>query len=119
MILRGSREITGHSLSTSLCILGRVLLPERTAPKGGVRMKRVKAGCILQTLVFMQKEDCGFDKDSQLRYNREELERYRESLEKNGTRYQIIDITEQPDSSVIVRVRKHLNEHTDVSEYFN
>ena len=82
-------------------------------------MKRVKAGCILQTLVFMQKEDCGFNKESQLRYNREEVEKYKKDLEKNKTRYQIVSATEQEDASIIVRVRKHLNDKTDVSEYFN
>ena len=49
-------------------------------------MKRVKAGCILQTLVFMQKEDCGFSKESQLIYNRLEVEKYQKELDKNKTR---------------------------------
>ncbi len=82
-------------------------------------MKRVKAGCILQTLVFMQKEDCGLCKESQLRYNREELEKYKNGLEKNKTRYKIVSIEEQEDASIIVRVKKHLSDKTDVSEYFN
>ena len=82
-------------------------------------MKRVKAGCILQTLVFLQKEDCGFSKELQLRYNREEVEKYKKDLEKNRTRYQIVSVEEQEDASVIVRVRKHLNDKTDVSEYFD
>ena len=81
-------------------------------------VKRVKAGCILQTLVFLQKDDCGFSKESQLRYNREEVEKYKKDLEKNKTRYQIVSIEEQEDASIIVRVRKHLNDKTDVSEYF-
>lgn len=81
-------------------------------------MKRVKAGCILQTLVFLQKDDCGLDQASQLRYNREEVEKYKATLEKNRTRYQILDTVEQPDSSIIVHVRKQLNDSTDVSEYF-
>ncbi len=82
-------------------------------------MKRVKAGCILQTLVFLQKEDCGFSKESQLKYNREEVEKYKKDLEKNKTRYQIVSVEEQEDASIIVRVRKHLNDKADVSEYFN
>ncbi|MBE6634846.1 MAG: hypothetical protein E7617_01410 [Ruminococcaceae bacterium] len=82
-------------------------------------MKRVKSGCILQTLVFMQKEELGFSKDAQLRYNREEVERYKQDLEKNKTRYQIISTEEQQDASIIVHVRKHLNGKTDVSEYFD
>lgn len=82
-------------------------------------MKRVKAGCISQTLVFMQKEDCGFDKQTQLKYNRIEVERYEDNLKKNKIRYQILTIKEQSDSSILVRVKKQLNDRTDVSEYFN
>ena len=82
-------------------------------------MKRVKAGCILQTLVFMQKEDCGYSRESQLMYNREEIEKYKSDLEKNKTRYQIVSVEEQEDASIIVRVRKHLSDKTDVSEYFD
>ncbi|MBQ8448412.1 MAG: hypothetical protein IJX27_05735 [Clostridia bacterium] len=82
-------------------------------------MKRVKSGCILQTLVFLQKEDCGFSAEAQLKYNLEEVEKYKKELERNKTRYQILEVTHQADSSVIVRVRKHLNDKTDVSEYFN
>ena len=82
-------------------------------------MKRVKTGCILQTLVFLQKEDCGFSKESQLRCNRQEVEKYKKDLEKNKTRYQIVSVEERDDASIIVRVRKQLNDKTDVSEYFH
>ena len=82
-------------------------------------MKRVKSGCILQTLVFMQKEDCGYSIDSQRIYNNEEFEKYKKDLEKNKTRYQIISVKEMKDASIIVHTRKHLNDKTDVSEYFN
>lgn len=36
-------------------------------------MKSVKAVCILQTLVFMQKEDCGLSKNSIIETNRREF----------------------------------------------
>ena len=81
-------------------------------------MKRVKAGCILQTLVFLQKEDYGYSHESQLIYNREEVEKYKKDLEKNKTRYQIVSVEEQEDASIIVRVKKQLNDKTDVSEYW-
>ncbi|MBQ7761880.1 MAG: hypothetical protein IJ400_07475 [Clostridia bacterium] len=81
-------------------------------------MKRVKSGCILQTLVFMQKQEYGLSLETQLKYNREELEKYKKELEKNKTRYQILSVTEQDDASIVVRVRKQLNDKTDVSEYF-
>lgn len=82
-------------------------------------MKRVKAGCILQTLVFMQKDDCGFSKDEQLKYNREEVEQYKKALEKNKTQYRIVSVEEQSDASVIVRVKKQLNGTTSVGDYLD
>lgn len=43
-------------------------------------MKRVKSACILQTLVFMQKEDCGLSKNSILETNRREFEHYKQTI---------------------------------------
>lgn len=82
-------------------------------------MKRVQSACILQTLVFLQKDDCLLSRERQLALNREEVEKYKASLEKHGTRYQITEESEQEDGSVLVRVRKQYNDKTDVSEYFN
>lgn len=81
-------------------------------------MKRVKAACILQTLVFSQKPEMGYSKESALRINQEEIERYKKNLERTRTKYQIVDTVEQSDGSVILRVRKQYNDRTDVSEYF-
>lgn len=81
-------------------------------------MKRVKAACILQTLVFMQKEDCGLSKPSILEINRREVENYKKTLERTRTRYQIVSEDEQEDGSVIIRVRKQYNDKADVAEYF-
>ena len=81
-------------------------------------MKRVKSACILQTLVFMQKEDCGLSKNSILEANRREVERYTQSMDRDHIRYQIVSKDEQEDGSIIVRVRKQYNEKADVSEYF-
>ncbi len=81
-------------------------------------MKRVKAACILQTLVFSQKPETGYSRESALNINREEFSRYKAGLERTRTRYQILDSAEQDDGSVIVHVRKQYNDTTDVSEYF-
>lgn len=81
-------------------------------------MKRVKAACILQTLVFAQKDDAGYSKERAIKLNHEEIEHYKATLERSRTRYQIIDETEQPDGSIIVHVRKQYNDKADVSEYF-
>lgn len=82
-------------------------------------MKRVKAGCILQTLIFLQKPEAGLDKEQALRANRKDIEHYKTALERARTRYQIIDTLEQEDGSIIVHVRKQYNDKVDVSEYFN
>ena len=81
-------------------------------------MKRVKAACIQQTLVFLQKEDCGLSKTAILEANRRELARYKQTLEHTRTRYQIISQQEQEDGSIIVHVRKQYNDRADVAEYF-
>lgn len=82
-------------------------------------MKRVKAACILQTLVFSQKEDCGMSREQQLKVNHDELARYKATMDRVHTRYQIVDETEQNDGSVLVHVRKQYNDKADVSEYFD
>lgn len=79
-------------------------------------MKRVKAACILQTLVFQQKEDCGFSREQILHMNRQEVARYKQTLER--TRYCIDSEEEQGDGSILVRVRKQYNDKADVAEYF-
>ena len=82
-------------------------------------MKRVQAACILQTLVFQQKDDSYFSKEKKIALNKEEVKKYKASLEKNKTRFQIVEETEQPDGAILVRVRKQYNDKTDVAEYFN
>ena len=81
-------------------------------------MKRVKAACILQTLVFAQKPEMDYTKDRALQINKEEIEHYKATLERTKTRYQIVDTVEQEDGSVVVHVRKQYNDKADVSEYF-
>ena len=82
-------------------------------------MKRVKAACILQTLVFAQKEDCGLTREQQLTVNHDEVTRYKATMDRSRIRYQVTEETEQSDGSVLVRVKKQYNERADVSEYFN
>ena len=51
--------------------------------------------------------------------NKEEVEKYKASLEKNKTRFQIVEEKQQEDGSVLIRIRKQYNDKTDVAEYFN
>ncbi len=81
-------------------------------------MKRVKAACILQTLVFSQKADCGLSVQRMLEMNRREFDYYKTTLERTRTRYQIDSEQVQEDGSIVVHVRKQLNDKADVTEYF-
>lgn len=81
-------------------------------------MKRVKAACIMQTLVFVQKPDMAYSKERAKKLNEEESEHYKATLERSKTRYQILDTAPREDGSIIVHVRKQYNDKADVSEYF-
>ncbi len=79
-------------------------------------MKRVKAACICQTLHFMLKEDVGHDYAVKL--VKEEVEHYKRNLERNHTQYKIVDESEQPDGSVLLKVIKQYN-NSPVGNYLD
>ncbi len=81
-------------------------------------MKRVKAACILQTLVFSQKPEMGYSRESALKINQDEFLHYKTRLNRTGIRYQIVDSAEQEDGSVLVHVKKQYNDKAEVAEYF-
>ena len=81
-------------------------------------MKRVKAACIFQTLVFSQKPEYGYSKEQALKINHDEIEHYKTTLERSRVKYQIDDQMEQEDGSVVLRIRKQYNNKIDTSEYF-
>ena len=70
-------------------------------------MKRIKAACICQTLHFMLKED--LEHNWAVSMVKQEVERYKKGLERNRTLYKILEETEQPDGSVIIKVIKQYN----------
>ncbi len=82
-------------------------------------MKRVKAACVLQTLVFSQKPEMCYTKERALQLNYEEVEHYKAMLDRAKTRHIIVDAAAQDDGSIIVHVKKQYNDKVDVSEYFN
>ena len=92
---------------------------DRAEAEGGEIDEARKAACILQTLVFAQKDDCGLTREQQLRVNHGEVSRYKATMDRSRIRYQITEESEQADGSVLVRVRKQYNDKADVSEYFN
>ena len=70
-------------------------------------MKRIKAACICQTLHFMLKEDVAHD--YAVRLVQDEVAHYKKNLERNHTRYKIVEETAQPDGSILVKVIKQYN----------
>lgn len=70
-------------------------------------MKRVQAACICQTLRFSLKEE--LDHASAIHQVREEVAHYKRGLDRVGTQYKILEETEQPDGSILVRVIKQYN----------
>ena len=70
-------------------------------------MKRVTAACICQTLRFSLKEEV--DYASAIKLVREEVAHYKRNLDRTGTQYKILEETEQPDGSILVKVIKQYN----------
>ena len=70
-------------------------------------MKRVKAACICQTHHFMLKED--IDHDYAVSLVKKEVEQYKKGLDRNRTQYKIVEETEQPDGSIMIKIIKQYN----------
>ena len=79
-------------------------------------MKRIKSACLQQTLHFMLKEDLRHE--DAVRSVKEDLAAYRLQLERSRTRYRIDSEEEQPDGSIIVKIRKQYNSY-DCTPYMN
>ena len=55
----------------------------------------------------MLKEDFGHD--YAVRAVKEEVEKYKASLDKTRTKYKVIEETEQADGSIIIKIKKQYN----------
>lgn len=79
-------------------------------------MKRIKAACICQTLHFQLKEDAG--RDYAIKAVRDEVAHYKASLEANRTKYRILEETQQPDGSILLKLIKQYNQ-CPIGDYLN
>jgi len=79
-------------------------------------MKRIKAACICQTIHFMLKD--GISNEYTRKQIPFEVENYKKTLEKNRTKYKIVEETMQDDGSVIIKVIKQYNT-SPVGEYLD
>ncbi len=70
-------------------------------------MKRIKAACICQTLHFLLKEDA--ERQWAAKQVQQEVEHYKQTLERNHTQYKIVEETTQPDGSILLKIIKQYN----------
>lgn len=71
-------------------------------------MKRVKAACICQTLHFILKEE--LDHETAAKQVRQEAENYKAALDRNHTKYKIVEEYMLDDDSIIIKVIKQYNQ---------
>lgn len=72
-------------------------------------MKRIKAECLEQTLHFMLKD--GLPPEEAKRQMRQEYAHYKARLDQRGMLYRILEETEQPDGSLMIKVKRQNNYH--------
>lgn len=72
-------------------------------------MKRIKAECLEQTLHFLLKD--GLSPEAAKRQVRQEYDQYRAQLERRGTLYKILEEAEQPDGSLMIKLKRQNNYH--------
>ena len=70
-------------------------------------MKRIKAACLEQTICFQLKD--ALSPESTRQQVRQEYAFYKAQMDRRGTKYRIIEELEQPDGSLIVRIKKQNN----------
>ena len=79
-------------------------------------MKRIQAACLEQTIHFQLKEDVPHDQA--VKNVREEAEHYKAMLLRNRTKHKIVSETEQPDGSILIKLKKQYNYH-NVGDYLD
>lgn len=72
-------------------------------------MKRIQAACICQTIHFTPKESISHS--LALKLVKREFENYKLILERNGTKYKILEKNDLPDGSIIIKVMREDNIH--------
>ena len=70
-------------------------------------MKRIKAVCIMQTLVFSNHD--GETTEYAKKMIQKEYEKYKEQLDKSRTKYVILSEKVNDDGSIIIEIKKQYN----------
>lgn len=72
-------------------------------------MKRIKAECLEQTLHFLLKERLSPEAGKQ--QVQQEYAAYKAQMDRRGTRYKILEENEQPDGSLMIKLKRQNNYH--------
>ena len=70
-------------------------------------MKRIKAACLEQTIHFQLKE--GISSALARQQIRQEYESYKAQMDRHRTQYKIVEEAEQPDGSLIIKIKRQNN----------
>lgn len=79
-------------------------------------MKRIKAACITQIVVFSNHD--GETTEYAKKMIVQEYEKYKAQLEKSHTKYKILSEKKNEDGSIIIEIKKQYNT-SPVGEYLN
>lgn len=79
-------------------------------------MKRIQSACLSQTIHFQLKED--LEHDIAVEQVKREYENYKKQMERNRTRYKILEENEQPDGSIIIRIKKQVSQYK-IGDWFD
>ena len=79
-------------------------------------MKRIQSACLSQTIHLQLKDD--LEHSQAVEQVRVEYAHYKQLLERNRTQYKILEETEQPDGSILIRIKKQVN-HYSTGDYLN
>lgn len=77
-------------------------------------MKRVKFACLEQTIHFMLKED--LPRNIAVRGVEEEYAQYKAQMDRNHTKYQVVEESRLEDGSILIKIKKQYNNY-DCGEY--
>ena len=70
-------------------------------------MKRIKAACLEQTIHFQLTD--GISAELAKQQVRQEYESYKAQMDRHKTQYKIMEETEQPDGSLVIKIKEQNN----------
>lgn len=79
-------------------------------------MKRIDAECLEQTLHFYYTD--GLSVEEGKAYVKQEFEAYKARMERRGVQYKILEETDQPDGTLIVKLKRQ-NVSRSVGNYLD